>query len=162
MAFSFVAFSFVFFLFKFFHYLFFHLKNSFPINSLTFPFSSYLASSTLFLSSFIFPFLLSLLPNLSILSFLSSIFPLFHPFLSSSLTYLCLPLSVIHIHAILNACNSKGIFNSIDYRLHTRREHRSKKNVDKQKHEKTRKRQENNNYMLTTLFQHDNQLININ
>lgn len=161
MAFSFVAFSFVFFLFKFFHYLFFHLKNSFPINSLTFSFSSYLASSTLFLSSFIFPFLLSLLPNLSILSFLSSIFPLFHPFLSSSLTYLCLPLSVIHIHAILNACNSKGIFNSIDYRLHTRREHRSK-NVDKQKHEKTRKRQENNNYMLTTLFQHDNQLININ
>lgn len=127
MAFSFVAISFVFFLFKFFHYLFFHLKNSFHINSLTFPFSSYLASSTLFLSSFIFPFLLSLLPNLSILSFLSSIFPLFHPFLSSSLTYLCLPLSVIHIHAILNACNSKGIFNSIDYRLHTRREHRSKK-----------------------------------
>ena len=127
MAFSFVAFSFVFFLFKFFHYLFFHLKNSFPINSLTFPFSSYLASSTLFLSSFIFHFLLSILPNLSILSFLSSIFPLFHPFLSSSLTNLCLPLSVIHIHAILNACNSKGIFNSIDYRLHTRREHRSKK-----------------------------------
>lgn len=34
--------------------------------------------------------------------------------------------------------------------------------VDKQKHEKTRKRQENNNDMLTTLFQHDNQLININ
>ena len=161
MAFSFVAISFVFFLFKFFHYLFFHLKNSFPINSLTFLFSSYLASSTLFLSSFIFPFLLSLLPNLSILSFLSSIFPLFHPFLSSSLTYLCLPLSVIHIRAILKACNSTKIFNS-RFIIYAQEESTEAKNVDKQKHEKTRKRQENNNYMLTTLFQHDNQLININ
>lgn len=168
MAFSFVAFSFVFFPFQIFPLSILSSQELLPhqffdLSLFFIPGFFHLIPFIFHLSSFpfSFPFYLSLLPNLSILSFLSSIFPLFHPFLSSSLTYLCLPLSVIHIHAILNACNSKGIFNSIDYRLHTRREHRSK-NVDKQKHEKTRKRQENNNYMLTTLFQHDNQLININ
>ena len=45
---------------------------------------------------------------------------------------------------------------------YTQEESAETKIVDKQKHEKTRKRQENNNYMLTTLFHHDNQLININ
>ena len=134
-GFSFVVFPLWFFLFKFFHYPFFHLKLSFPINSLTFPFSSYLASSTLFLSSFPFSFpfyqaclfyLFFLHPFLYFTHSFISPFPLIHHFLSSRLIYLCLSSSVIHIHAILNACNSKKIFNSKDYRLHTRRERRNK------------------------------------
>lgn len=74
-----------------------------------------------------FIFHLSFLPNLSILSFLSSIFPLSHllPFHQTSSTSVFV--SVIHIRAILKACNSTKIFNSKIYYLHTRREHRSKK-----------------------------------
>ena len=51
---------------------------------------------------------------------------------------------------------------TVEIMAYTQEESAEAKIVDKQKHEKTRKRQENNNYMLTTLFQHDNQLININ
>ena len=51
---------------------------------------------------------------------------------------------------------------NVRFIIYAQEESTEAKNVDKQKHEKTRKRQENNNYMLTTLFQHDNQLININ
>lgn len=137
---SFCAFPFVFLLscvsFSnfFLYYTIFHLQAFLPIYSLSCPFSSHLASFTSTLSSFPFliflshlPFLLSVSPFL-ILSFLSSIFSLIHSLsLSSGLIYLCLPLSVIHIRAILKACNSTEIFNSKIYYLRTRRERRSKK-----------------------------------
>ena len=123
---------------SFLYYTIFHLQAFLPIYSLSCPFSSHLASFTSTLSSFPFLiflshllFLLSVSPFLFsysfflsrssfpfsqptlILSFLSSIFSLIHSLsLSSSLTYLCLPLSVIHIRAILKACNSTKIFNS--------------------------------------------------
>ena len=51
---------------------------------------------------------------------------------------------------------------TVRFIIYAQEESAEAKIVNKQKHEKTRKRQENNNYMLTTLFQHDNQLININ
>lgn len=51
---------------------------------------------------------------------------------------------------------------TVRFIIYAQEESTEAKAVDKQKHEKTRKRQEYNNYMLTTLFQHDNQLININ
>lgn len=174
----------------FLYYTIFHLQAFIPLYSLSCPFSSHLASFTSTLSSFPFlifltfpPFHLSFSPipfSFPALLFLSPfpfsfsflltypyfIFSFFNlsfnsPSLSSNLIYLCLR-NLLSTYAPFQKPVTARKSSTVRFIIYAQEESTEAKNVDKHKHEKTRKRQENNNYMLTTLFQHDNQLININ